>query len=232
MAYRSHRKYQRNGHNKKIGTMKLPFCEFNPHEKPAPVIKNDNIIVTSIDPGIVNCGVYVCCYNLKEKTHKSLFLARLTFNQSENYYIESMKQFERLEKENGFFSASHYIVIESQMTISYDNTRLCQHLITYFMHTMKNKGSLPLVIEITSQAKTRLLGCPKKLTKYQYKKWAAEKAVELLEDRGEECEEKYVQSIMTNSKKDDKSDAICQYYAWIKIMEGEGMKPTLPTKEE
>lgn len=232
MAYRSYNKYGRNKQNKKIGNLKPPFCEFNVHDTEAPIVKNDNIIVTSIDPGIVNCGVYVSCYNLKEKSHKSLYLARLTFNKGENHYIESINQLEKLEQENNFFSASHYIVIESQMTVSYDNTRLSQHLITYFMSTLKNKGSKPLIIEITSQAKTKLLGCPKGLTKYQYKKWATEKAIELLEDRGEDSENKYVQSITTNSKKDDKSDAICQYYAWIKIMEGDAMKPTMPVKIE
>ncbi len=98
------------------------------------------------------------------------------------------------------------------------------------MSTYKNKGNRPLVIEITSQAKTRLLECPKGLSKYQYKKWCANKAIKYLEDRENEKELAFVNSIKGSKKKDDMGDAICQYYAWMKIMEGEAIKPTLPTK--
>jgi len=226
----AHNRYKRYTANKKIGNLKPPFCEFNPHDFDAPVMRNKNILITSIDPGIVNCGVYVSCYNTEKKTHESLFLARLTFNSENNHYVESLKQLNDLEENHGFFSSSHYVVIESQMTVSYDNTRMCQHLISYFMSTYKNKGNRPLIIEITSQAKTRLLECPKGLSKYQYKKWCANKAIKYLEDRGGEKEENFIDSIKGSKKKDDMGDAICQYYAWMKIMDGEAIKPTLPTK--
>jgi len=227
MAYNRYKRYATNKH---IGNLKPPFCEYNAHDYESPVMRNQNMLITSIDPGIVNCGVYVSCYNTVKKTHESLYLARLTFNKEKNHYIESLKQLNELEKKHAFFSNSHYIVIESQMTISYDNTRMCQHLITHFMSSLKDKGNRPIIIELTSQAKTRLLECPKGLSKYQYKKWCANKAITHLEERKNEREEAYIDSIKSSKKKDDMGDAICQYYAWLKIMEGEAIQPTLPVK--
>jgi hypothetical protein len=66
-------------------------------------MRNQNILITSIDPGIVNCGVYVSCYNTKKKSHESLFLSRLTFNREKNHYVESLKQLNELEENHGFF---------------------------------------------------------------------------------------------------------------------------------
>lgn len=229
MAYN---RYKRFAANKKIGNLKPPFCEFNGHDKEyaSPVMRTDNMIITSIDPGIVNCGIYVCCYNTKKKTHESLYLSRLCFSKESNHYEESVRQLNEIEKKYKYFSNSHYIVIESQMTISYDNTRMCQHLITYFMSTLKNLGSRPIVIEITSQAKTKLLECPKGLSKYQYKKWCVQKAIKYLEDRKNDKEDPFVEKINSSKKKDEFGDTICQYYAWMKILDGEALQPTLPTR--
>lgn len=228
MAYNRYKRYNK---NKAIGNLKPPFCEFNPHNYEAPVLRKEFMIITSIDPGIVNCGVYVGCYNTITKEHKSLYLSKLTFNEKDNHYVESIRKLQEIEEKHAFFSNSHYIVIESQMTISYDNTRMCQHLLTYFMSSMADKGNRPLIIEITSQAKTRLLECPKGLSKYQYKKWCVNKATELLKSHKDQDNEKpYIEIIKDSKKKDDISDAICQYYAWMKIMEGEAVKPSLPIK--
>ena len=229
MAYN---RYKRFAANKKLGNLKPPFCEFNPHDKEydSPVMRTDNMLITSIDPGIVNCGVYVSCHNTKKKTHESLFLSRLSFNKENNHYEESIRQLNELEKKYKYFSNSHYIVIESQMTISYDNTRMCQHLITYFMSTLRNQGSRPIIIEITSQAKTKLLECPRGLSKYQYKKWCVQKAIKYLEERENDKEEPFVDKIKSSKKKDEYGDTICQYYAWMKILDGEALQPTLPTR--
>ena len=225
MAYRRKNRYStiNNG-------LKAPFSIFNPHTYDAPVMRNKNIIITSIDPGIVNCGIYVGCYNIETEEHTSIFLGRLTFNTGENHYTESMKQLEELEEKEKCFSSSHYIVIESQMTISYDNTRMAQHLITYFSSVFKNKGNRPLIIEFTSQAKTRLLECPKGLKKYQYKKWCKEKAKSLLESREKDGEKKFIRCLEVNKKTDDMGDSICQYYAWILVMNGKSYEFPHPIK--
>ena len=208
-----------------------PYKVFNIHSYPSPLCKNDNIIITSIDPGIKNCGIYVNCFNSKTKEHTSLFLGKLNFTQEdENRYVNSIKQLDAFEREHEYFSKSHYIVIESQMTISYDNTRMGQHLLTYFTTKYKNRGNMPHVIEFSSQGKTRMLGCPKGMKKQDYKRWCKKKAIEFLDQRkNKEHEKVFSDTIKQATKGDDMGDCVCQCYAWVMYLEGD-VKPCLPTK--
>lgn len=229
MAYRRYHRYNKNN---PVGYSKPPFASFNPHTREAPVLRNDNLIITSIDPGIVNCGVYVCCVNLKTGIETSLYLGRLEFNKGENHYVESIRILDEVEDTHKYFSSSHYIIIESQMAISYDNTRMGQHLITYFISKLKDMGNRPLIMEFNSQSKTRLLECPKGMKKPDYKKWCREKAIELLEKRPGDAEEKFIKCIRGSKKSDDMGDAVCQYYAWMKVLKGESIvvpKPVVRT---
>lgn len=211
-----------------VGYSKPPFISYNPHDYEAPVLRNENMIITSIDPGIVNCGIYINCYNTKTSKKQSIYLARLEFNKGMDHYAESIKKLQELEKEHSYFSSSHYIVIESQMAISYQNTRMGQHLITFFMTFMKNKGNRPLIIEFNSQSKTRLLGCPKGMKKPQYKIWCREKALEILESRKNDKESKFISCMKLAKKKDDMGDAVCQCEAWMMVYNGEGIMVPKP----
>lgn len=213
---------------------KPPYAVYNSHSHESPIMNNDNIIITSVDPGIKNCGVYVNCFNTTTKENTSILLTRLDFSKSneDNHYVSCIKQLDDLEKQHQYFSKSHYIVIESQMTISYDNTSMGQHLITYFMTKLKNRGNMPHVIEFNSQAKTRMLGCPKGMKKQQYKRWCKQKAIEFLGTRrNQEHEEVFSRKIKTATKGDDMGDTVCQCYAWIMLLEGDN-KPQLPVKED
>ena len=224
----SFRKYSRYNKKNPVGSFKPPFIDFNPHDLEAPVVRNNNLLVTSIDPGIVNCGVYVNCIDLKTNEKKSLYLSKLEFNKEDNHYVSCIKILIDLEEKYGYFSSSHYIIIESQMAISYSNTRMGQHLITFFMTYLRNKGNRPIIIEFNSQSKTRLLGCPKGLKKPEYKVWCKDKALELLKSRNSEYEQKFINCLEKAKKKDDMGDAICQAEAWITVFGGEGIKIPKP----
>lgn len=228
MAFNSYKKFSK---NKSAPKNNKGYSELNPHSLEAPVMRNKNIIVTSIDPGIVNCGIYVCAYNTETKNHRSIYLERLVFNEGDNHYIDCFKKFEELEEEHNLFSRSHYIVVESQMTVNYDLVRMGQHMISYFLTRIKDRGNRPLLIEINSQSKTKLLECPVRGNKYEYKKWCIEKAISYLKERDNfEGEKNYLFRLESKGKRDDMSDAICQYYAFLKILEGEYDRPTLPVK--
>jgi len=225
MAYRRQFRFSKNN---PVGFSKPPFASFNCHTRDAPVMRNENMVITSIDPGIVNCGIYVDCINTKTGKQKSLYLGKLEFNDGENHYTTSISKLDKLEEEQKFFSSSHYIVIESQMAISYDNTRMGQHLISYFITKLRDKGNRPLVIEFNSQSKTRLLECPKGMKKPQYKKWCKEKAIEILKNREEESENKFIEILEKTKKADDMGDSICQLHAWLMVMNGEAVKVPKP----
>jgi len=224
----SHNHFKKFSKNK---TDSLPYAELNPHTIEAPVMRNKNIIVTSIDPGIVNCGIYTTAYDSESKKIRSIYLEKLVFNDGDNHYLTSLRKLEELENQHKLFSSSHYIVIESQMTVNYDLVRMGQHLISYFLTKLKNKGNRPLIIEITSQAKTKLLDCPKGLSKYQYKKWCTSEAIKSLKEKGQEDNEKdFIFKLQNAKKSDDMGDSISQFFALIKIIEGEYNRPTLPIK--
>lgn len=232
--------YYRKFSNKKNPTsynVKPPYIIYNPHEGPAPLNspnEKEKITITTIDPGRVNCGIYIGNYYLDEKKYWSKYLARLNFVKTEEekcQYAESVKILDKLEEDYSYFSQSHYIIIESQMAISYENTRMGQHLISYFLTKFKDTGKRPLIIEINSKIKTKLLGCPEKLTKYKYKKWCREKALELLKEKSleQDNKNKFIDLINKNKKSDDMGDVICYFEAWTKIMEGELNQVPMPS---
>jgi hypothetical protein len=225
MSYRRQFKYSKLN---PVGFSKPPFAAFNSHTKDSPVMRNENMIITSIDPGIVNCGIYVNCINTKSGKQTSLFLGKLEFNDGENHYITSINKLDKLEEEQKFFSSSHYIVIESQMAVSYDNTRMAQHLITYFSTKLKDIGNRPIIIEFNSQSKTRLLDCPKGMKKHHYKKWCKDKAIEILKSRDSKSEDKFIKILEITKKADDMGDSICQCHAWKMVMDGEAVKVPKP----
>lgn len=228
MSYRHYKKY---GKKNPVESHKPPFAVFSAHDEKSPLMRNNNMIITSIDPGIYNCGIYVCCYNNVEKTYQSLYLDRLNFkDETGNYYDKSIKILDKIQEKHQFFSSSHYIIIESQMAISYNNTRMGQHLITYFTTRYSNRGNRPLVIEFNSQSKTRLLNCPK-MKKYEYKKWCRNKAVSLLKERNNDSEKKFIDCLLVSKKADDMGDTICQLYAWVITLEGKSLELPLPHKQ-
>ena len=79
-----------------VGYFKPPFVSYNTHTKESPVMRNENMILTSIDPGIVNCGIYVCCYNTKTKKETSLYLGRLEFKGGDSHYTKSISVLNKL----------------------------------------------------------------------------------------------------------------------------------------
>ena len=182
----------------------------------------DTFQATVIDPGRVNCGIYVAKYYKDTGKQWTKYLANEEFIPSKcknkNPYSESIRILDQLEENYSFFSKSNYIIIERQMTISTSNTRIGQHLISYFMTRYKNSGERPIIIEINSTTKTQMLGCPPKLKKPEYKKWCKEKAIELLNTNSMDLDNKnkFIDLMRYNKKDDDMGDVVC-YFEVLKI---------------
>lgn len=211
---------------------KCPYIIFNPHlDKPAlsstDLYPNTNpyIQLASIDPGIKNC-----CIRIERRTFdngimkvQTLIQIKIDFTLTNSnpdinigldtiYYINCLSI---LEPYIPFFITSQYILIESQLPINYDMVRMSQHLITFLMMSVKNKGLKPLIVEIDSRFKSRIFGAPPKMTKPQLKKWAWEYAVSILKARGDN---ETANMILTCGKKDDHGDVICYTEAWWIIL--------------
>jgi hypothetical protein len=103
-------------------------------------------------------------------------------------------------------------VIEQQMNFgnnrNHNAIKLSHHVMSYFIIQFANFKN---VIEFGAYNKTRVLGAPKKQSKPERKKWAVEKAIQILIDRGDE---KSLEMMRSKSKQDDISDVIVQSIAY------------------
>lgn len=116
-----------------------------------------------------------------------------------------------LDEHVPFWDTCTYIVIEEQMKTNSMAVKLAQHCYSYFVFKY---GRFKNVIEFPSYYKTQVLGAPKNegkkykngktrykaMTKTQRKKWAVEKALKILGERGED------ETIKNTRKKDDLAD--------------------------
>jgi hypothetical protein len=133
-----------------------------------------------------------------------------------------------LDKFTDYWEKCSYFVIEQQMAFrGIHNTmalKLGQHCFSYFSI---NYGRFKTPVEFPAFHKTQLLGAEKiakktktgktswkAVDKPARKKWAIEKAKEILALRGEDD---MLEHLCTSKKKDDIADVLCQLEAW-KIM--------------
>lgn len=208
---------------------KPPYILFNPHsERPCVAAVDGLIYITVIDPGTVNCCIRCSSYNPTNGMSKTLTQCLINFTSSSTpdgttfYYDVSLKL---LEPFIPYFINSHYIGIESQLSINYDMVRMGQHLTTYIMCNVRNKGHRPLILELDSHLKTRLLNAPPKMTKPQRKKWAHEIGIKFLEASGEI---NVANMLRGCSKGDDHGDTICYEKVIILILLGRLHTVALP----
>jgi hypothetical protein len=113
-----------------------------------------------------------------------------------------------LDKYKDYFDKCSTIVIEQQMSFkAAQNTmaiKLGQHCYSYFLFRY---GDSKEIVEFPAYYKTQILGAPRKLTKPQRKKWATEKAVDILMERGDMDT---LDEIVSQKKKDDLADVLIQ----------------------
>lgn len=128
-----------------------------------------------------------------------------------------------LDKYKQFYDECHFIIIERQLPQNYKATRIEQHSISYFSLLLKNKPLLPSIVEVDSKLKGKILGAPKGINDQQLKRWATEKARELLNIRLDRFSIGVLDHFRT--KQDDLSDTVCQVEAIFIVW---GFLPTIP----
>lgn len=115
---------------------------------------------------------------------------------------------------------SQIVAVERQLAKNYKATRIFQHLITYFMLRLPSYEGRCALIDLSPKLKGKLLEAPKGLNYTGLKKWGVEKAMEILEQRGDEWSLQKLKSRKGKSvtKADDLADTIIQMEAWFKMM--------------
>jgi hypothetical protein len=117
-----------------------------------------------------------------------------------------------------YYKEADLIIIERQMPYNYKAVRISQHVISYFIsfyrHLITNKDVL--IVEVDAKLKSKALCGPKGMTDRDVKKWAIEKATELLEMRNDSVS---LAILGKESKKDDLADVVCQVEAFCIIQD-------------
>lgn len=124
-----------------------------------------------------------------------------------------------LDQYKAYWNQCTTFLIEQQMSFgSKRNTmalKLGQHCFSYFVFHFAN---FKTTIDYPAYNKTQLLGAPKKMNKYQRKKWAIDQAMKILLDRNDV---EMLDKLMKSSKKDDMADCILMInsYKCINVMD-------------
>jgi len=177
--------------------------------------KNEYIQIVSIDPGIKNYAFRI------ERRYKNGWITPVVFDKwllEESSIVEDFTFDNKLESLNKnllkykeYILSSHMIIIEKQMPFNYKAVRISQHTVSFFYIVLENNNLNTIILEIDAKIKGKILGSPKNINETQLKKWAVEKAVELLEIRKDEFSLKVISYY--KSKKDDLADTVCQIEA-------------------
>jgi hypothetical protein len=149
----------------------------------------------------------------------------LTEGTKKEKYLDSLiyhNMIEALDTYKDVFDKCSIIVIEQQMSFkNAQNTmalKLAQHLHSYFIfrYPITKCGNVVIddskeVVEFPAYYKTQVLGAPKvggkSMSKPQRKKWATEKAMDILMERGDT---ETLEEIEGSKKKDDLADTLIQ----------------------
>jgi hypothetical protein len=105
------------------------------------------IQICAIDVGIRNCGIRIERRWEKANIVETVMLARIDFVKSEKVATNTIYYSNSIEILKGYlphFEMCQYILIESQLPINYDAVRMSQHIITFLMANLANKGVKPM----------------------------------------------------------------------------------------
>ncbi|HSW76984.1 MAG TPA: hypothetical protein VLG50_08050 [Candidatus Saccharimonadales bacterium] len=179
--------------------------------------ESDLIQFISIDPAIKNLAIrveqrtgdnVVCLYSGKFSPWE---MKTIDHAEANNMYNNINDILNNLHE---YYASTHYVLIEKQLPTNYQATRVAQHILSYFLLTLKDLPLLPSIIELDAKVKGKMLGAPK-CNKNELKKWAVEKATELSLKRNDE----YTLSLLKkNKKKDDLADVVCQIEGFCIMM--------------
>jgi hypothetical protein len=109
-----------------------------------------------------------------------------------------------LNKYSEHYKETTHAIVEKQPPLCEDNIRIAQHVISYFTFALSSSKYYAYIVELAAHKKGTMLGAPRGLKYYHFKKWTTSKAIELFIARKDEVSLKIIRSA---KKKDDYADA-------------------------
>lgn len=197
---------------------------FFPHNIPYPddhlanLFRRRKTITCSIDPGIKNYAIRIAERNNCTHQTTTIYYKRWELDKTEaSKEVEVDLTYRSLDVKLtsilDLIEQVDLLIIERQLPINYNSTRIMQYTMTWFEHVFKqNKTNrYPIICSIAPHLKGRMLGAPRGLPKPELKKWSVEVAIDILTDNGDEWA---LGRINTERKKDDLADVVTQYEAF------------------
>jgi len=168
----------------------------------------DHFQICSIDPGAKNLGMRIE-RRYHKGTYEPLVYLRMDLQVTEEDEVNCTvykKLSIFLRQYLPYFRETHLFVIERQLPENYRAVRISQHIITFLMHNLEDSKLLPLVYEVESKLKYRMLGAPTQLNQRALKKdWGPRKAREILETEKDLLS---LNRLDSEKKKDDLGDTV------------------------
>lgn len=174
----------------------------------------DEMMIMSIDPGICNLSFRIENINLVTKDRNLILMANCNIKTGENQsvlspYENATNLLKSCQEE---ITACSVILIERQLPINYNAVRISQHVLTYLLLNVPEDENYLVIAEVDPQLKSKYLKCPKGLTSSYIKKWAIEKAIEILTEREDHLS---LEVINKEKKKDDYSDCVLMIEVYL-----------------
>lgn len=204
---------------------KTPFTVYEIHSRPisdrASLWTQGYYQVLSIDPAWKNFAVRIERRYPDGRVDPPLLYTRFDFTQADKNKPDNIDDcvllaygvmLANLEPLVPLFLDCHIAMIERQLPENYQSTRCMQHALSFLMTRLRDGPLMPLIMDVDPQLKGRMLGAPKGCKGNDLKKWAEEKALEILLARGDHTS---LEILTKHGKKDDLSDTVVQIEAWF-----------------
>ena len=177
------------------------------------------IRICSIDMGREHFGIEIetrLIINCQLLLHRDAMLKHQFEPAKTNGISYFYKQFNDLMRSyEAALKDCDFILIEKQLPVNTDAYRDQQHLISFFMTAPFNPNTY--VIEISSKAKTKYLGCPANVK--DIKKWCADMSLHLMAMVNDQPGLQYVAYLRSrNQKIHEIGDTVCQAEAFMKML--------------
>jgi len=191
--------------------------------------------IVSIDPGSKNYAIRISERNNRTGSMKSLYYSRwmLEDNIKNDRKIEIDRTFTSLYKLlnniKDLIIKTDLMIIERQLPINYNSTRIMQDTISYFnnIYSGNETGRYPTIVIVAPQLKGKMLGAPKGLPKAELKKWSVDVAYDFLEMDNDLWA---INILNSEKKKDDLADVVTQLEAFIIYFEIDKISTDIPVK--
>lgn len=165
---------------------------------------NEDIIITSIDPGRDNFAMYFQKRKYRDKTHETLDCVNFSLDKSTHNSSNLRSLAEMIEQKKELILSSQIIIIEKQIGLNARTNRLELYVVGILYSLFNHSDNDCLLIRTDSRLKT--LG-QKKMKGKQVKRYSESLANNLLEERNDNIGLEMLNDL---EKKDDISDCIIQ----------------------